>query len=107
MPYPRGRGEADDGRMPPLLCTPPSTVTLEIVVRELDALAVRLDDLIARTRTLGERTDWQAEAAREFHTAATAWAGRVGALACTLAQVRFSAGAALQLQRWRAESDCA
>lgn len=93
--------------MPPLLCTPPSTAVLETVVRELDGLVLRLEELIARVRTLGDGTDWQAEAAREFHAAATAWAGRVGALACTLAQVRFSAGAALQLQRWRAETDCA
>lgn len=93
--------------MPPLLCTPPSTVALEIVVRELDALAARLDDLIARARGLGDRTDWQAESARGFHTAATAWAGQVGGLACGLAQARFSAAQALQLQRWRAETDCA
>lgn len=57
---------------------------LAVVARELDALTVVVDDLVAGARNLAADTDWSARAAEGFSTAAEAWAGEVSSLRCLL-----------------------
>lgn len=53
---------------------------LDIVLRELDALLVRLAEAGLEAGGLAAGTDWSATAARAFHEAADEWAGDVRAL---------------------------
>ncbi|WES63524.1 hypothetical protein P0L94_13760 [Microbacter sp. GSS18] len=53
---------------------------LDVVLRDLDAVLVRLADAGLEAGSLSAGTDWSAKAARAFHEAAETWAVEVRAL---------------------------
>ncbi|MFB8386337.1 hypothetical protein ACFC3F_04250 [Microbacterium sp. NPDC055910] len=64
---------------------------LDIIIRELDALARRFVDAAQHARTLSGLTDWQSSAATAFHERAERWAGDVASLAALADTARAAA----------------
>lgn len=76
---------------------------LDIIIRELAALADRLGDAARDARTLAGLTDWQAAAATAFHDRADRWAGDVAGLEALADAARSAAVHARATERARLE----
>ncbi|GAA3637956.1 hypothetical protein GCM10022200_21680 [Microbacterium awajiense] len=65
--------------------------------------SAHLDELAFVARALPATTDWDSGAAREFHTRAVEWMGRVTSLRCLAETARIDTERARDASRWWAD----